>query len=61
VTGGPTMLLAVPSLPLRRMRERTDIFVGQKAGQAAACASQGLPQVASVEITARQPATTSTQ
>jgi hypothetical protein len=55
VTGGLTMLLAVPPLLLRRMRERADVVVGQKAGQPAARRAQGLPQGALVDTTARQP------
>jgi len=56
VTGGLAMLLAVPPLLLlRRMREGADVIVGRKAGKKGPCAAQGLPQVASVDTTARQP------
>ena len=57
VTGGLTMLLALPPLLLLRgMRERADVIVGRRAGKSAPCAGQGLPQVSSVDTTARQPA-----
>jgi MFS family permease len=56
VTGGLAMLLAVPPLLLlRSMRERADVIVGRRAGKKAPCAAQGLPQVAAVDTTARQP------
>jgi MFS family permease len=56
VTGGLAMLLAVPPLLLlRRMGERADVIVGRKAGKKGPCAAQGLPVVASVDTTARQP------
>jgi MFS family permease len=56
VTGGLTMLLALPPLLLlRRMRQGADVIVGRKAGSQAPCAAQGLPQVSSVDTTARQP------
>jgi MFS family permease len=56
VTGGLTMLLTLPPLLLlRRRRERADMIVGRKAGQKAPCAGQGLPVVATVDTTARQP------
>jgi MFS family permease len=56
VTGGLAMLLALPPLLLlRRMREGADVIVGRKAGKKGPCAAQGLPQVASVDTTARQP------
>jgi MFS family permease len=57
VLGGLAMLLALPPLVLLRgMRERADRIVGRTAGQRAPCAAQGLPQVASVDTTVRQPA-----
>lgn len=57
VTGGLTMLLALPPLLLLRgMGERADVIVGRRAGKRAPCAAQGLPQVSSVDTTARQPA-----
>jgi MFS family permease len=56
VTGGLTMLLALPPLLLlRRMGERADAIVGRSAGKKAPCAAQGLPVVATVDTTARQP------
>jgi hypothetical protein len=56
VTGGLAMVLALPPLLLlRRLGERADVIVGRRAGQPAPCAAQGLPQVASVDTTARQP------
>jgi MFS family permease len=56
VAGGLTMLLALPPLLLlRRMGERADAIVGRKAGRKGPCAAQGLPQVALVDTTARQP------
>jgi MFS family permease len=56
VTGGLTMLLALPPLLLlRRMGERADAIVGRRAGKKAPCAAQGLPVVATVDTTARQP------
>jgi MFS family permease len=56
VTGGLTMLLALPPLLLlRRMGERADAIVGRRAGKRGPCAAQGLPQVSSVDTTARQP------
>jgi MFS family permease len=56
VTGGLTLLLALPPLLLlRRMREPADAIVGRKAGKKGPCAAQGLPVVAAVDTTARQP------
>jgi hypothetical protein len=55
VTGGLTMLLAVSPL-LLRMDQRADVIVGRQAGTRGACAAQGLPAVASVDTTVRQPA-----
>jgi Na+/melibiose symporter-like transporter len=56
VTGGLTMLLALPPLLLlRRMGERADAIVGRRAGKRGPCAAQGLPQVSSVDTTPRQP------
>jgi MFS family permease len=60
VTGGLTLLLALPPLLLlRRRREPADAIVGRKAGKKAPCAGQGLPVVAIVDTTARQPTTAS--
>jgi hypothetical protein len=56
VTGGLTMLLAVSPLLLLRMDQRADVIVGRQAGTRGACAAQGLPAVASVDTTVRQPA-----
>ena len=56
VTGGLAMLLALPPLLLLRRRgERADVIVGRRAGKRAACAGQGLPEVSTVDSTARQP------
>jgi MFS family permease len=56
VAGGLTMLLALPPLVLlRRMGQQADRIVGRRAGATAPCAAQGLPQVASVDTTVRQP------
>jgi MFS family permease len=57
VTGGLTMLLALPPLlALRAMGERADVIAGRRAGTKAPCAAQGLPEVSSLDTTARQPA-----
>jgi MFS family permease len=57
VTGGLTLLLALPPLLLlRRRREPADAIVGRKAGKRGPCAAQGLPVVATIDTTARQPA-----
>jgi MFS family permease len=59
VTGGLTLLLVLPPLLLlRRRREPADAIVGRKAGKRGPCAAQGLPVVATVDTTARQPAPT---
>jgi hypothetical protein len=56
VTGGLTLLLALPPLLLlRRLRQPADAIVGRKAGKKGPCAAQGLPTVAAVDTTARQP------
>jgi MFS family permease len=56
VTGGLTTLLALPPIVLlRRLREPADTIVGRKAGKRAPCAGQGLPEVATIDATARQP------
>jgi MFS family permease len=56
VVGGLTTLLALPPLGrLRAMRQRADVIVGQRAGKAGPCAAQGLPEVTSLDTTARQP------
>jgi MFS family permease len=56
VAGGLTMLLALPPLVLLRRRgEQADRIVGRRAGAKAPCAGQGLPQVASIDTTVRQP------
>jgi MFS family permease len=57
VTGGLTLLLALPPLlALRRLGEPADVIVGRRAGKRSPCAGQGLPEVASVDTLARQPA-----
>jgi MFS family permease len=59
VTGGLTMVLALPPLLLLRcMGEPADVIGGRKAGQRGPCAAQGLPAVASVDTIARQPVST---
>jgi MFS family permease len=56
VTGGLATLLALPPLLLLRGRgERADVIVGRRAGKKAPCAAQGLPEVSTVDSTARQP------
>jgi hypothetical protein len=55
ISGGLMTLLAVPPLPTLRGRREAADLIGQRAGKAAPCAAQGLPQVASVDTTARQP------
>ena len=56
VAGGLAMLLALPPLLLlRRIGGRADVIIGRRAGKRGPCAAQGLPQVASVDTTARQP------
>jgi MFS family permease len=57
VTGGLTMLFALPPLVmLRGMRQPADEIVGHRAGKRSPCAGQGLPEVSSVDTVARQPA-----
>jgi MFS family permease len=56
VTGGLTLLLVLPPLLLlRRRREPADAIVGRRAGKKGPCAAQGLPVVATIDTTARQP------
>jgi MFS family permease len=56
VTGGLVTLLALPALfALRRMHASADVIVGRRAGASAPCAGQGLPEISSVDTTARQP------
>ena len=60
VTGGLTLLLVLPPLLLlRRRREPADAIVGRTAGKKGPCAAQGLPVVATIDTTARQPTHTS--
>jgi MFS family permease len=55
VLGGLATILAVPVLLLlRRLARPADIIVGQKASVRAACAGQGVPEVALVDSTARR-------
>jgi MFS family permease len=59
VTGGLTLVLALPPLLLLRcMGEHADVIGGRKAGKRGPCAAQGLPAVASVDTIARQPVST---
>jgi MFS family permease len=56
VTGGVALLATLPVLAvLRLMREPADSMVGRRAGQPAPCAGQGLPEISTVDSTARQP------
>jgi hypothetical protein len=56
VAGGLVLALALgPVAALRRRREPADRIVGRRAGKPAPCAAQGLPTVATVDTTARQP------
>jgi MFS family permease len=56
IAGGFTTLLALPPiLLLRRLGEPADTIVGTKAGKRGPCAAQGLPEVAAIDATARQP------
>ena len=56
VAGGLTTLLALPPiLLLRGLREPADTIVVGSAGKRGPCAAQGLPEVAAIDATARQP------
>jgi MFS family permease len=56
VVGGLTTLLALPPIAvLRRLHEPADQVVERRAGKRAACAAQGLPDVASIDAIPRQP------
>jgi MFS family permease len=56
VVGGLTTLLALPPIAvLRRLHEPANQIVERKAGKRAACAAQGLPDVASIDAIPRQP------
>jgi hypothetical protein len=56
VTGGVALLATLPVLVvLRVMKEPADSIVGRRAGQPAPCAGQGLPDISTVDSTARQP------
>jgi len=56
VAGGLTTLLALPPiLLLRGLHEPADAIVGGRAGKRGPCAGQGLPEVAAIDTTARQP------
>jgi MFS family permease len=56
VTAGFTTVLALPPLLyLRARREPADVIVGRRAGRSSPCAGQGLPPVALVDTTPRQP------
>jgi MFS family permease len=56
VVGGVAMLLALPPLAaLRARHDPADVIVGRSAGKPAPCAAQGLPPVATVDTTRRQP------
>jgi MFS family permease len=56
VTGGVALFATIPVLlVLRRLGGPADRIVGRTAGRPAACAGQGLPEVSTVDTTARQP------
>jgi MFS family permease len=56
LTGGLSLFLALPPLLLlRRRHDSADLIVGRRAGKRAACAAQGLPEISTVDTTARQP------
>ena len=56
VVGGLGALVAVrPLLRLRRLGEHADLIIGRKAGKRGPSAAQGLPDVAAVDATPRQP------
>jgi MFS family permease len=56
VVGGLAMLLTLPPLvALRARHEPADVIIGERAGKPAPCAAQGLPPVATVDTTSRQP------
>jgi MFS family permease len=56
VAGGLVMLAVLPPLlVLRRMGGQPDRIAGTSAGVKAPCAAQGLPAVASIDTTVRQP------
>jgi MFS family permease len=56
VVGGLTTLLALPPIVLLRgLHEPADVIVGRRAGKRAACAAQGLPDVATIDSIPRQP------
>jgi len=56
VVGGALTAAAVPLiLGVRRSGSAADAIVGARAGVGAACAAQGMPNVAGVDATARQP------
>jgi MFS family permease len=56
VVGGALTLFAVPPLLLlRARREHADRITERPAGKRAACAAQGLPEVAAIDTSARQP------
>jgi hypothetical protein len=55
VVGGVAMVLALPLLVLLRgLREDADKIVGVRAGRAAACAAQGIPEIGGVDATPRK-------
>jgi len=56
IVGGLTTLLALPPIVvLRVLHEPADDIAGRRAGKRAACAAQGLPEVATIDATPRQP------
>jgi MFS family permease len=60
VTGGVALLATLPVLAvLRTMREPADRIAGLRAGKPAPCAAQGLPEVSTLDTSARQPVSSS--
>jgi MFS family permease len=56
VVGGAVSLLALPPVvALRARNDPADRLIGRRAGKRAPCAAQGLPEVAAIDTTARQP------
>lgn len=56
VIGGLAMFLALPPLLLLRgRRDEADQIIGRRAGKSSPCAAQGIPAVATLDTTARQP------
>jgi len=55
ILGGLATILAIPILlMLRRLARPADVIIGKKASVRAACAGQGVPEIAGVDATARR-------